>query len=101
MPKVAVLAKLTAKPGQRDELAKALDVALAGAASEEGTIFYILHADTHEPDVLWFYELYRDQDAYTAHGTSEAFKAVGRVVAPYAAGRPELVVLEPLGGKGL
>jgi quinol monooxygenase YgiN len=101
MPKVAVLAKLTAKEGQRDELVHALEQALDNAAGEEGTIFYILHADTHEPDVLWFYELYRDQDAYTAHGTSDAFKAVGRAVAPFAAGRPELVVLDPLGGKGL
>jgi quinol monooxygenase YgiN len=99
--KVAVLVKLTAKEGQRDELVKALDAALATAAAEEGTIFYILHADSHDPHVLWFYELYRDQDAYTAHGTSDAFRAVGRASAPYAAGRPELVVLEPLGGKGL
>jgi quinol monooxygenase YgiN len=101
MSKVAVIAKLAAKEGQRDQLAKALERSLEITAGEEGTIMYILHADANDPNLLWFYELYRDADARNAHGRSEAMKALGPVVAPFAAGRPELIHLEPLGGKGL
>ena len=101
MSKVATIAKLVSKDGQRDALAKALEQGLANAAGEEGTIMYILHADVAEPNTLWFYELYRDDDARTAHATSDGMKALGPVVGPFMAGRPELIRLEPLGGKGL
>jgi quinol monooxygenase YgiN len=101
MSKVATIARITAKDGQRDELAKAFEQGLANAAGEEGTIMYILHADANDPNLLWFYELYRDNDARTVHATSDGMKALGPVVAPFMAGRPELIRLEPLGGKGL
>jgi quinol monooxygenase YgiN len=101
MSKVAVIAKIPAAPGKRDELVAALQVGLATAEGEAGTIQYILHADAKDPDVVWFYELYTDQDALTAHGTSEAFKAMGASLAPFVGGRPELTFLQPLGGKGL
>jgi quinol monooxygenase YgiN len=101
MSKVATIAKLRSKDGQRDELAKALEQGLATAAGEEGTIMYILHADAADPNLLWFYELYRDEDAREVHRTSDGMKALGPVVGPFVAGRPELIHLEPLGGKGL
>jgi hypothetical protein len=36
-----------------------------------------------------------------AHGGSEWFKAFGPTLAPFLAGRPEMAMLSPLGGKGL
>jgi quinol monooxygenase YgiN len=101
MSKVALIAKLVAKEGQRDQLAEVLHQALEIAAADEGAIFYILHADANQPDVLWFYELYRDQDALAAHGASDAMRAVGKAAAPYSAARPELIPLAPIAGKGL
>lgn len=59
MSKVAVIVKLTAQPGKRDELATAFKVMLDAVQSEPGTLTYILHSDNGEEDVLWFYELYR------------------------------------------
>jgi quinol monooxygenase YgiN len=101
MSKVAVIAKLVAKEGQRDALVRALDQGMANAAGEEGTLMYILNADVKSPEVLWFYELYRDQDARVAHGTSDGMKALGPVLAPFLTGRPEIIELQPLGRKGL
>jgi quinol monooxygenase YgiN len=101
MSKVAVIAKFAAAPGKRDQLIEALQVALATAEGEAGTLMYILHEDTKDADTVWFYEMYTDQDAFTAHGTSEAMKAIGPAVAPFAGGRPEITVLNPVGGKGL
>jgi quinol monooxygenase YgiN len=99
--KVAVVAKFAAAPGKRDQLIDALEGALANAESEAGTLMYILHEDSKEPDVVWFYEMYTDQDALTAHGSSDAFKAVGAAVGPFIGSRPEITYLKPVGGKGL
>jgi len=99
--KVAVLAKIPAQPGKRDELVKALEAAIDNANTEAGTLLYILHTDPKDPDTVYFYELYTDQDALTAHGTSDRFKAIGASLRELAGGRPELTMLTPVMGKGL
>ena len=100
-PKVAVIAKLPAKPGQRDQLAEAFKAAIANAESEEGTLSYILLADFGDENALWVYETYTDEAALIAHSTSDAFKAIGGGLAPFMGGRPEIIRLTPLAGKGL
>jgi quinol monooxygenase YgiN len=101
MSKVSAIVKLTAQAGKRDELASAFKVLLDAVESEAGTLTYILHSDNREDDVLWFYELYTDNDAFAAHGASETMKAVGPSLAPLLAGRPEMHIVTPIGGKGL
>jgi quinol monooxygenase YgiN len=99
--KVAAIAKLTAQPGKRDELAKGLQVMLDHVQSEAGTLLYILHADNAEADTLWFYELYTEQSALDEHSASDAMKSLGPVIGSLLAGRPELHLVTPVGGKGL
>lgn len=101
MSKVAVIAKLVAQSGKRDDLETALKAALDTAAGEAGTLVYALHRDNKEGDVLWFYELYTDEDALKAHSSSDAFKALGPAIGSFLAGRPELHMLSPVGGKGI
>ena len=100
-PKVAAIAKIPAAPGKRDELIDALQIALDNAQGESGTLQYILHEDSKDPDAVWFYELYTDQDALTAHSTSDGFKAIGAAIGALVGGRPEITFLKPVGGKGL
>jgi quinol monooxygenase YgiN len=76
-------------------------VNLSEVEKEPGTLAYILHEDAKEEDVLWFYEVYSDQDAFKAHGSAEWMKALGPKLAPLMGGRPELIFLNPVGGKGL
>ncbi len=99
--RAGVIAKVTALPGKRDDLIAALRVGLATADGEAGTIYYMLHEDASDADVVWFYELYADQDSFIAHGSSEAFKALGKTLAPFVGARPELTFLKPVAGKGL
>lgn len=98
--RIGVIARIPAAPGKRDELAAALQGALATAAGEEGTIYYILHEDKVDADALWMYEMYVDQAALDAHMGTEAFKALGPVIGPFLGGRPELTFLTAIGGKG-
>jgi quinol monooxygenase YgiN len=99
--KIAVLAKITAKEGQRDALVAEFEKLLGAVQSEEGTLVYALHTAADDPDVVWFYELYTDQEALSAHGKSEAMKAAGPSLGPLMAGRPEIIILNPHVAKGL
>lgn len=102
MPKIAIVAKLTAQDGKRDELVAAFGRMLEYVgANEPGTEVYMLHTDNKDPNVCWFYELYADQESVATHGTSDMMKSVGKELAPLMAGRAELSMLTPVGGKGL
>ena len=101
MTKVALVARMTAAPGKRDELVEAFGALYEAVAGEEGTEVYALHLDAGDEDVVWFYELYRDMGALTAHGTSDAMKAMGPQFGSLLAGQPELTFLTPVRAKGL
>src|SRR4051794_16671719 len=101
MSKTAILAKLTAQSGQRDELIEALGALVTAVESEPGTELYVLHESATEPDVVWFYELYTDQSALEAHSGSAAMKEVGGRLAGLLAGRPELIPVTPVRAAGL
>jgi quinol monooxygenase YgiN len=101
MPQLAIIAKIRSAPGKRAELATAFQEAFGHVENEPGTLTYILHEDTKDEDLLWFYETYTDQEALQAHGKSDWMKAMGPKLGPLMAGRAELTFLNPIGGKGI
>jgi quinol monooxygenase YgiN len=102
MAKPAILAKLTAQDGKRDELVAAFGQMMDHVrANEAGTEVYVLHTDDADPNVVWFYEMYTDDSALGAHSTSDTMKSVGKSLAGLVAGRPEIIRLTPQAGKGL
>ncbi len=100
MADVAVIARVPAAPGQRAELAKALQMALDNVEQEAGTRYYLLHEARDDEDTLWMYEMYETQGDLEAHMGSSWFAELGPAIAPFLGGRPELTFLKPLGGKG-
>jgi quinol monooxygenase YgiN len=100
MPKVAVVAKLTAAPGKRDDVVAVLRDVVAATDNEPGTIVYAMNVEK-DCDVIWFYELYTDEAALAAHGGSEAMKAAGPKLADKLGGRPEIIQVVPVAAKGL
>ncbi len=101
MSKVVVAVKLRIKSGQRDAFTEAVKPRLATAQSESGTLTYIFHHDAVDADVVWFYEMYADQDSLNAHMGSDAFKAFSKSLGDFVDGAPEFNFLTPIGGKGL
>ena len=102
MSKVSVIAKITANEGQRADMVEAMGAMIDHVeANEPDTLKYILMEDTSDENVVWFYEEYTDRDAFAAHGGSDAMKELGKALRPYAAGRPEVIVCDPVRGKGL
>ncbi len=101
MSKVAMIAKITAASGKRDEVVEQLKPMFPQADSEAGTELYILHEDASNPDVLWMYELYADHDALQAHSSSQAMGVLMAALGGDLMGAPpELIVLNPVQGKG-
>ena len=102
MSKVALIAKITAKDGQRDALRDAFaSTGMATVAGEDGTLVYALNEDQKDANVLWFYEVYEDGDALAAHGSSEGMKALGGEIREHMAGRPELTFMNLVTAKGI
>jgi len=102
MSKPALIAKITAAEGKRDELIAACQKMIDYVtASEPGTEVYVLHKDDKNENVVWYYEMYADKDALGVHGTSEAMAAFGKEIAPLLGGRTEIMRLSPVAGKGL
>lgn len=98
---MAAFVKLQATPGKRDELVAAFEGLLAAVQDEKGTLVYALHTDDTDADVVWFYELYPDKAAQELHAGSDAMKATFPKLAGLIAGRPEIKMATPVGGKGL
>ncbi|HEX2850888.1 MAG TPA: putative quinol monooxygenase [Acidimicrobiales bacterium] len=102
MSKVAVHFKLTAQPGKGDDVVAALSSLYEGALdAEPGTLVHVMHRQKDNPDVIVFYEMYTDDEAFKLHGQGEALKAVGPKLAGLLAGAPEAMLLEVVNGKGV
>ena len=100
MGQVALLAKFTAKEGKADELVAAFEPLMDQVRNEPGTLLYVMSRAKDDPNVFWFSELYADDDAFAAHGASEAMANAMPVLGPLIA-ETELVVGEPVLAKDL
>ena len=74
-----------------------LRLAAAVRANEPGNVFYQLTKSRADGNTYKVLELYKDQDALTAHGQSDYFKDLGRKMGAFLAGRPEIEVLDAVG----
>ena len=63
-------------------------------ANEPGNLLYQLTRSRTEATTYKVIELYKDQDAVTAHGGSEYFRDLGRKMGAFMAGRPEIEYLD-------
>jgi len=72
-----VTAVWTAKNGQEDAVAAAVEQLVEPSRNEPGNLVYQPHRDPENPAVFFFYEQYSDRAAYEAHGASDHFKKLG------------------------
>ncbi|WP_379156549.1 putative quinol monooxygenase [Paenibacillus sp. sgz5001063] len=100
MSKFGMVAKFTAKPGERDSLAAILLEAAAAADHVPECELYIVNLSESEPDILWVTEVWSHAEAHAASLQEEATRAIIQRAKPLIAGI-EPIRLIPLGGKGL
>jgi len=71
---------------------------VSAAEREPGTSVYAVHEDTADPDALWFYEVYTDDDAFAAHRHSETFARARPAIHALLAAPPEINRLTVVSG---
>jgi quinol monooxygenase YgiN len=100
MGDLAYIVKLRTVEGKRDEALAAMGPLVDATEDEPGTLVYVMHADTTDADVIWFYERYTDQDALTAHMGSAAMAEAGGKLGGLLAAAPEMTPAEVVRFKG-
>jgi (4S)-4-hydroxy-5-phosphonooxypentane-2,3-dione isomerase len=93
---LALWVKVRVKPEARERFLKAIEVdALGSERDEPGCLrFNVLH-DRQDPNVYYFYEVYRDEAAIEAHRAAPHY-AVWRAAADTLDGAPEAIRVEPV-----
>jgi (4S)-4-hydroxy-5-phosphonooxypentane-2,3-dione isomerase len=67
----------TAKEGEEDAVAAALERMREPTLAEDGVLTWIPHRDQNDPLVFYIYEQYTDEAAYSAHTETEHFQRDG------------------------
>jgi quinol monooxygenase YgiN len=76
MPYV-VSATWTAEPGKEPVVLDAIEKLTPASRQEPGNRVYQAYQDPAEPTVFHLFEIYEDEEAYAAHGSSPHFKEYG------------------------
>jgi len=78
----------TAEPGKEDVVRDAIEKLAPPSRQEPGNRFYQAYQSPDEPTVFRLFEIYDDEAAYAAHGTSQHFAryALNQAI-PVLAGR--------------
>ena len=95
---LTVVAKIKVKADQAAAFEAQVQKMLAHVRENEpGTLTYVCHRSTADPTVYLFYEVYRDQAAFAAHGGSPAMQTFFGAMRGIVDGRPELEMYEAIG----
>jgi quinol monooxygenase YgiN len=101
MAQIAYVVKLTAADGRRDEALVTLGKLVDATEGEPGTVQYLMHTETKDPNTIWFYELYADQAAFEAHsGSPTMAEVVGQLGGGLLAGAADMRQLDVVRHKG-
>ena len=94
---VVLIAQVTALPGKRDELRRALDELVQKSLAEEGVSVFRLHENRDKPGHFVVYERFRDQGALDTHVTMGHFAKILRDFASLAeGGKPKITYYHAL-----
>lgn len=97
----ALVVRFDLRPGAGEAFDRLVaDTAARIRGEEPGTLLYLCHRITDEPDARVFYELYRDRDAFQAHEAMEHVKAFLEERRQHMAGPPRVEFLDRADGKG-
>ena len=84
------------KPDSAAEVQTALESYMPTVQSEEGTLDYIVYRGTKNPNMLVFFEKYRDQQALDAHRSTEELEKFLEVLKPAWDGEPIMWLVEEI-----
>jgi quinol monooxygenase YgiN len=97
-PMYGLIGKMTAIPGRRDELARAM---IDGTEPMPGCLSYVIAHDPEDSDALWITEVWASKELHAASLTLPAVTEAILKGRPLIAGFSNRVETTPIGGYGL
>ncbi len=95
---IGVVATLKCRDGENAAFEAAFtSLAAEVRANEPGNVAYQLCRSRTDPNTYKVLELYTDETALKAHGSSDHFKAAGPALGAVLAGRPDVEYLDGVG----
>ncbi|XGW00912.1 MAG: putative quinol monooxygenase (plasmid) [Leptolyngbya sp. BL-A-14] len=101
MTQIGVFLRFVAQDGQKEALLKHLLETAKIASQEPGTKLWTVHSSPIEPNTIWVYEAYADEQAKERHELSSAYASARSKTRTLLAHPPQAFPLIPVGGKGL
>ncbi len=96
---IIVVARIKAKAGSEKTLEDACRAMIPKVRGEAGTESYICHRSVPDPTVFLFYEVYKDQAAFEAHGNTPHMAEFLKSLRGNLDGHPQIDMLSVLDKK--
>ena len=93
---VKIVALVSVLPGKDDAFIAAAKTCVAASRAEPGVLHYELWREAEGEQRFVFNELYVDDAAVQQHMASDHFKAFSLAARDFAAGRPTIIVTNPV-----
>ncbi len=90
---ITVVARLKAKQGSEKILEEACRAMVPKVRGEAGTESYICYRSVPDPTVFLFYEVYKDQAAFEAHGKTPYLAEFMQALRGNLDGHPQIDIL--------
>lgn len=94
--RTGLLVRLPSAPGRRPALLEVLNRYTDGLSEEPGTELFIVHLDPDDENIVWLYEVFRDDEAQTAHRSADGFARLMSDLPDLLSGPPGILRLDPL-----
>lgn len=91
-----MVVRLTAKAGMRPALLDTLNTYADGLAEEPGTEVYLLSTDPDDVNLVWLFEIFKDDDAETEHRSSAGFATMLGALSDLLEAPPAILRMDPL-----
>jgi quinol monooxygenase YgiN len=92
----SMLVRLTSEDGKRAALLDMLNTYTDGLGEEPGTEMFMVSLDPEDPNIVWLFEIFTDEDAESAHRASSGFAMLMEQMPPLLDGPPAVLRMEPL-----
>ena len=93
---LVITASFEAQEGKEAEVEQAFRGMFPLVRDEAGLITYILHRAAHNPRRFFFYEQYKDKEAFDYHSSTPHFQALFGKIKTLVAGEPVVEFFEEL-----
>ena len=92
----SLLVRLTCNDGLRPALLELLNTYTDGIAEEPGTEVFVVSLDPDSENIVWLYEVFKDENAENERRRSGGFAALMGQMPPLLDGPPAVLRMDPL-----